>query len=110
MDQRKSVDAHPLEKVGWPTGFEPATTSSTSLDSTIELWPPAKGDIIFFTGPGVKLLSSARVADNLTADKIMISSGRRWEEGFQSANLKYQMAGAGSLTIEKYVARGGGQK
>ena len=27
--------------MGWPTGFEPATTSSTSLDSTIELWPPA---------------------------------------------------------------------
>jgi hypothetical protein len=26
--------------MGWPTGFEPATTSSTSLDSTIELWPP----------------------------------------------------------------------
>src|SRR5471030_371401 len=29
-----------LKKVGWPTGFEPATTSSTSLDSTIELRPP----------------------------------------------------------------------
>ena len=29
-----------LMKVGWPTGFEPATTSSTSLDSTIELRPP----------------------------------------------------------------------
>ena len=26
--------------MGWPTGFEPATTSSTSLDSTIELRPP----------------------------------------------------------------------
>jgi hypothetical protein len=61
----------------------------------------SQGDIIFFTGPGVKLLSSTRVADNLTADRIMISSGRRWEEGFQSANLKFQMAGAGSLTIEK---------
>ena len=23
-----------LMKMGWPTGFEPATTSSTSLDST----------------------------------------------------------------------------
>ena len=27
-------------EVGWPTGFEPATTGSTSLDSTIELRPP----------------------------------------------------------------------
>lgn len=30
-------------KMGWPTGLEPATASSTSLDSTIELWPPTKG-------------------------------------------------------------------
>ena len=29
-----------LMKMGWPTGFEPATTSSTSLDSTVELRPP----------------------------------------------------------------------
>ena len=35
-------------EVGWPTGFEPATTSSTSLDSTIELRPPTGSQASFF--------------------------------------------------------------
>ena len=36
--------------MGWPTGFEPATTSSTSLDSTIELRPPTVADTRFAEG------------------------------------------------------------
>ena len=40
--------------MGWPTGFEPATTSSTSLDSTIELRPPTSFDMLIFSGRGVK--------------------------------------------------------
>ena len=30
------------EEMGWPTGFEPATTRITIWDSTIELWPPSE--------------------------------------------------------------------
>ncbi len=41
----------PLAEVGWPTGLEPATTSSTSLDSTIELWPPTNHEPNFSGQP-----------------------------------------------------------
>ena len=34
--------AGPKERMGWPTGLEPATASSTSWDSTIELRPPSE--------------------------------------------------------------------
>src|SRR6185295_3576290 len=47
------------KEVGWPTGFEPATTSSTSLDSTIELWPPTDPDILFFPCGVVKSYRSS---------------------------------------------------
>src|SRR6516164_3750900 len=43
--------------MGWPTGFEPATTSSTSLDSTIELRPPTSLQRIIFLAPHVKFAS-----------------------------------------------------
>ncbi len=40
--------------MGWPTGFEPATTSSTSLDSTVELRPPTGLERLVFQVPYVK--------------------------------------------------------
>src|SRR5450432_1000748 len=46
-----------LERVGWPTGFEPATTSSTSLDSTIELRPPTAHRLVS-RALGVKFATS----------------------------------------------------
>src|SRR5580692_3009845 len=47
--------------MGWPTGFEPATTSSTSLDSTIELRPPT-GHKLVFSGGRVKFATAAAVS------------------------------------------------
>src|SRR5450631_989996 len=43
--------------MGWPTGFEPATTSSTSLDSTVELRPPTSLHRIIIQGACVKFAS-----------------------------------------------------
>src|SRR5271169_1908540 len=40
--------------MGWSTGLEPATTSSTSLDSTIELRPPASRQSLVFQSLRVK--------------------------------------------------------
>src|ERR1035438_8556450 len=41
-------------KMGWSTGLEPATTSSTSLDSTIELRPPGSLQRLVSQSPRVK--------------------------------------------------------
>src|SRR6185295_6643106 len=75
--------------MGWPTGFEPATTSSTSLDSTIELRPPTGAQDSFHAregqgrGEGVKLQAPSSKLQRSTKLQAPIRGGPFWSLVFE---------------------------
>src|SRR5258708_39245530 len=85
-------------KMGWPTGFEPATTSSTSLDSTVELWPPARAYVTFRPG-GSQARRSFQGRRISTDSPLRFCRGKISLDKLESQHLNYPHSptSAGSL-------------